>query len=43
MSKRKQDPGEICNPLFVEWLTEWRDEAVNKDLNTKFTYGKVAE
>lgn len=30
-----------ANPIFEEWITEWRDEAVARDLQSKHTYTKV--
>lgn len=29
------------NPMFVKWLEEWRDEAEEKGLNSKWTFSKV--
>lgn len=29
------------NPLFVKWLTEWKQEAADKGLKTQYTYAKV--
>ena len=29
------------NPLFTEWLTEWREEADRKDSKMKYVYGVV--
>lgn len=32
----------VCpNPLFVKWLTEWKQEAADKGLKTQYTYAKV--
>jgi len=29
------------NPLFVEWLTEWKTEAASRELKSQYTYAKV--
>ena len=38
--KKKVDP--CPNPLFVQWLTVWRDEAAEKGIKTQYAYGKVS-
>ena len=30
-----------ANPVFEKWISEWRDDAAARDLNSKHTYGKV--
>ena len=37
--KKKKYP--CPNPLFVKWLTEWKQEAADKGLKTQYTYAKV--
>ena len=39
--KRKKKKEGNANPLFVEWLTEWREEAAEKGWKSQYTYGKV--
>ena len=39
--KKKVPPPHSANPLFVKWLTEWRDEAVEKGWKSSHTYSKV--
>ena len=40
--RRKRRPINGCpNPLFVQWVEEWRDEARNDGLKTQYTYTKV--
>ena len=40
--KRKRRPKNICpNPMFVKWLEEWRDEALENGWKTSYTYSKV--
>jgi crossover junction endonuclease MUS81 len=38
-NKRKQ-PLKCPNPVFEEWISEWRDDAVAKDLQSKHSYTK---
>ena len=38
MPKRKVN---CPNPLFVQWLEEWKQEAEERGLNSKWTYAKV--
>ena len=40
--KRKKKVDACPNPLFVQWLTEWKDEAAEKGLKTQYAYGKVS-
>ena len=37
--KKKKDP--CPNPLFMQWLTEWRDDAAAKGMKSQYTYNKV--
>uniref|UniRef100_A0A8C3SB09 Crossover junction endonuclease MUS81 n=1 Tax=Chelydra serpentina TaxID=8475 RepID=A0A8C3SB09_CHESE len=38
----RKKPVPACpNPLFVQWLTEWRDEAAEKGKRTQFVYQKA--
>ena len=30
-----------ANPVFENWISEWRDDAAARDLNSKHTYSKV--
>ncbi|XP_072030478.1 crossover junction endonuclease MUS81-like [Amphiura filiformis] len=39
--KRKKKLDTCPNPLFVQWLTEWRDEAADKGIKTQYAYGKA--
>lgn len=40
--RRKRRPNSGCpNPLFVQWVEEWRDEARNDGSKTQYTYTKV--
>lgn len=38
---RKRALPSCPNPLFLQWLTELRDEAKEKGLKTQYTYQKV--
>lgn len=38
---RKRPLPQCPNPLFVRWLTEWRDEAASKGRRTRFVFQKV--
>ena len=38
---RKNKP-KCCNPIFEQWIKEWREDAVARDLSSKHTYSKVA-
>lgn len=38
----RKRPLPVCpNPLFVRWLTEWRDEAASRGRHTRFVFQKV--
>lgn len=39
--KRKKKRNLCPNPLFVQWLTEWRDEAAEKGMKSQYCYKKV--
>ncbi|XP_033630901.1 crossover junction endonuclease MUS81-like [Asterias rubens] len=39
--KRKKKVDRCPNPLFVKWLTEWRDEAKDQGKKTQYAYGKA--
>ena len=39
--KRKKKVNKCQNPLFVKWLTEWRDEAAEQGKKTQYAFGKV--
>ena len=40
--KRKRRPKGVCpNPLFLRWLEEYRDEAMNNGSKSSYTYNKV--
>jgi len=30
-----------CNPIFEEWLLEWKEDAVAKGSKMQYVYGKV--
>ncbi|KAM3918318.1 crossover junction endonuclease MUS81 isoform 2-T6 [Leptodactylus fuscus] len=38
---RKRPLPSCPNPLFLKWLTEWRDSAAEKGLKTQFVYQKA--
>ncbi|KAM8971266.1 crossover junction endonuclease MUS81 [Sarcophilus harrisii] len=38
---RKRPLPACANPLFVRWLREWRDEAADRGLRTRFVYQKA--
>uniref|UniRef100_A0A8C8RB42 Crossover junction endonuclease MUS81 n=1 Tax=Pelusios castaneus TaxID=367368 RepID=A0A8C8RB42_9SAUR len=38
---RKKPVPSCPNPLFVQWLTEWRDEAAEKGKKTQFVYQRA--
>lgn len=39
----RKRPLPVCpNPLFVQWLTEWRDEAASRGRRTRFVFQKVS-
>ena len=41
-AKRKRRPKGVCpNPMFLRWLEEYRDEAMNNGSKTSYTYNKV--
>ncbi|XP_021494082.1 crossover junction endonuclease MUS81 isoform X2 [Meriones unguiculatus] len=38
----RKRPLPVCpNPLFVQWLTEWRDEAASRGRHTRFVFQKA--
>ncbi|XP_022108685.1 crossover junction endonuclease MUS81-like [Acanthaster planci] len=39
--KKKVDP--CPNPLFVKWLSEWRDEAASQGKKTQYAFGKALQ
>ncbi|XP_060557724.1 crossover junction endonuclease MUS81-like isoform X2 [Ruditapes philippinarum] len=39
--KKKKKKVSCPNPLFVQWLTEWRDDAAEKGIKSQYTYGKA--
>lgn len=39
--KRKKKLPSNANPLFTQWLTEWKNEAVEKGWKSAHTYSKV--
>lgn len=39
--KKKKKCDQCPNPLFIQWLTEWRDSAAEKGMKSQYTYGKV--
>ena len=39
--KRKKVLDLCPNPLFMQWLTEWRDDAASKGLKSQYNYSKV--
>ena len=39
---KKKKKKVVCpNPLFAQWLKEWRDAAAEKGMKSQYTYGKV--
>ena len=41
IGKRKKKKEPIPNPLFVQWITNWRDDAASKGIKSQYTYNKV--
>ncbi|XP_041351019.1 crossover junction endonuclease MUS81-like isoform X2 [Gigantopelta aegis] len=41
IGKRKKRKVECVNPLFVQWLTEWKDEAADNGWKTQYTFNKA--
>ncbi|XP_052766912.1 crossover junction endonuclease MUS81-like [Mya arenaria] len=39
--KKKKKRGTCPNPLFAQWLEEWRDSAAEKGMKSQYTYGKA--
>ncbi|CAL1540057.1 unnamed protein product [Lymnaea stagnalis] len=39
--KRKKKSPTNANPLFTQWLTEWKDEAMEKGWKSAHTYSKA--
>jgi len=39
--KRRKVVNKCPNPLFEQWLKEWRDEAAKKGLNTQYSFHKA--
>ncbi|KAK3092910.1 hypothetical protein FSP39_008762 [Pinctada imbricata] len=39
--KRKKKFPKCPNPLFEQWLKEWREDAAAKNLKTQYVYGKA--
>lgn len=39
--KRKKKVNPNPNPLFTQWLTQWRDEAAEKGIKTQYAFGKA--
>ena len=43
-AKRKRRVKKGCpNPLFVKWLQEWKDEAIENGWKSSYTYNKVGD
>ena len=40
--KRRVYKDGCANPLFVEWVEEWRDDARERGVNSHYSYTKVA-
>ncbi len=40
-NKNNNNKSKCANPIFEEWITEWRDDAIARDLQSKHTYNKV--
>ena len=40
--KRKKKNPKCLNPLFLGWLQEWKEDAVEKGIKTQYVYGKVS-
>jgi len=32
-----------ANPVFEQWINEWKEDAVARDLQSKHTYSKVKQ
>ena len=41
LGKRKKKIPKNPNPLFIKWLTQWKNEAAEKELSVQYTYNKV--
>lgn len=42
--KRKRRPKSVCpNPVFVKWLEEWRDEAIENGWKTSYSFNKARD
>ncbi|XP_064621952.1 crossover junction endonuclease MUS81-like [Lineus longissimus] len=41
LGKRKKKKAGCANPMFIQWLTEWRDEANEKGWKSAFNYNKA--
>ncbi|XP_052251235.1 crossover junction endonuclease MUS81-like isoform X3 [Dreissena polymorpha] len=39
--KKKKKKVPCPNPLFEQWLKEWRDSAAEKNMKSQYTYGKA--
>ena len=39
--KKKKKTPKCANPLFVEWLQEWHQDAAEKGAKSQYTYKKV--
>ena len=39
--KSASKSGPCANPVFDKWISEWKENAVARDLNSKHTYNKV--
>ena len=40
-SSSTKSNGPCANPVFEKWISEWKENAVARDLNSKHTYNKV--
>lgn len=41
LGKRKKKIPKNPNPLFIQWLTQWKDEAAEKGMSLQYTYKKA--
>ena len=42
-SPHESQPKHYINSLFMKWLSEWKDDAAQKELKTQYSYAKVVK
>lgn len=40
--KKNTNKFKSANPIFEEWISEWKEDAIAKDLQSKHTFSKVS-